>query len=66
MSWRHNKRRITGVRKMRWDHLWHVTYVARSSRGGSMVVETFDRVKKETAMRILTNMRRWERIVEKR
>jgi len=46
MSWRDNKENIEGVRKVKWDELWHVMYRV-SNR------DTWDRVHKKTAMYVL-------------
>jgi len=48
MSYKHAKD-IRGVRKMRWDELWHVIY----SLSGSDYDETYDRVSKGEAMAVL-------------
>jgi hypothetical protein len=47
MSWRDNKKNIEGVRKVKWDELWHVMYRT------NLLGETWDRVDKKTAMYVL-------------
>ena len=41
MSYKH--REVTGIRKMRWDKLWHILYLLDGQ-------ETYDRVSKEEAL----------------
>jgi len=40
---------IEGIRKVRWDGLWHVMYENKSGK-------TYDRVDKTTAMNILRQL----------
>jgi len=56
MSWEYHKKNIEGIRKVRWDGLWHVMY--RIPQGDDSR-ETYDRIDKSTAMRILKNIKKW-------
>lgn len=47
MSWKYHKSDVEGIRKMKWDALWHVMYKTRDGK------ETWDRVDKKTAMYVL-------------
>lgn len=52
MSWEYcDIEDIEGVRKVKWDSLWHVLY-----RWGGR--DTWDRVNKATAMRVLEKIKR--------
>lgn len=42
---------IEGIRKVKWDELWHVLY-----KWGNR--DTWDRVTKKTAMQVLKKMKR--------
>jgi hypothetical protein len=58
MSWEHHKQHVYGVRKVRWDKFWHVMYrvgVTDTNCGR----ETFDRVNRKTATRILRMIPKW-------
>ncbi len=52
MSWEYHKPNIEGVRKVKWDGLWHILYTI----GGK---ETYDRVDRRTAMKVLKNIHKW-------
>ena len=52
MSWKYHKKNIEGVRKVKWDDLWHILY----SMSGK---DTWDRVDKKTAMYVVSNMNKW-------
>lgn len=56
MSWEDHKSRIEGIRKVRWDALWHVLY--RIPRGDDSIA-TYDRVDEATAKKVLKNLSKW-------
>jgi len=43
MSYKYHKENIVGIRKMKWDGLWHVMYFLRGKL-------TWDRVSKKEAL----------------
>ena len=51
MSWKYCKENVEGVKKVRWDGLWHVMYKWHGQ-------DAYDRVDKATAMRVLKMMER--------
>lgn len=52
MSFRDFRETVEGVRKVKWDGLWHVLY-----RIGKR--DTYDRVTKSVAMSVMRNMHKW-------
>lgn len=56
MSWKDYKNRVEGVRRVRWDALWHIIY--RVPKGDDSR-ETYDRVSKKVAMYVIKNMGKW-------
>lgn len=55
MGWENHKTAIEGIRKVKWDALWHVLY----SIGAK---STWDRVDKKTAMYVSRNMHKWGKV----
>ena len=51
MSYKHNKDKVVGVRKMRWDQLWHVLYNKMDYFTHKEYL-TWDRVSKKEAMEV--------------
>lgn len=50
MSYKYvDPKNIEGIRKVRWDEMWHVLY-----RSGKQ--KTYDRVDKKTALRVLKDI----------
>jgi len=44
MSYKNNPDKVTGIRKVKWDELWHVVYLIKGR-------ETYDRVTKKEALK---------------
>ena len=45
---------VTGVRKVKWDGLWHVMYAVkyRDMNDKKKIMETWDRVSKKEALKV--------------
>jgi len=58
MSYKYiNPVNIEGIRKVKWDELWHVIYKSNDK-------ETYDRVGRKTAFRILKQIAELTKIIE--
>jgi hypothetical protein len=51
----YERHKVVGVRKMRWDGLWHVMYHVRDFYTNKMSL-TWDRVPKAEAMRVAASL----------
>jgi len=54
MAWQDHKINIEGIRKVKWNGLWHVLYNIPLKE--DKYRETYDRVDKKTAIRVLKIM----------
>jgi hypothetical protein len=52
MSYKNDPEKVTGIRKVKWDELWHIVYLVKGQ-------ESYDRVSREEALAVESKWEKW-------